>query len=81
MKSEDMTVMLDVRAQPGDELRARLEDVLLQRRGIRSMEFSPHVRRILQVRYERDAISASEIGRVVHEALGGRGPRGNIVGL
>lgn len=81
MKREDITVMLDVRAEPGDDLRARLEGALLQRRGIRSIEFSPHVRRILQVRYDSDAISAVEIGRVVHATLGGRGPRGNIVGL
>lgn len=80
MRSEDMTVMLDVRAEPGNGLRARLEGALLDRAGIRSMEFSPHVRRIVQVRYDSDAISAAEIGRVVHAALGGRGPRGIIVG-
>jgi len=81
MRNEGVTVMLDVRSAPSDELRARLEGALKNRPGIRSMDFSPHVRRIMRVSYDSDAIKAVEIGRVVHEALGGRGPNTHIVGL
>ena len=81
MTSEGVTVMLDVRSDPGADVRARLEDALRSRPGIRSMDFSPYVRRILRVSYDSDAIEAAEIGRVVHEALGGHGPNTHIVGL
>ena len=81
MKNEGVTVMLDVRSNPSDDLRARLEGAPMNRPGIRSMDFSPHARRIMRVRYDSDAIKAAEIGRVVHEALGGQGPNTHIVGL
>ena len=81
MRNEGVTVMLDVRSAPSDDLRVRLEGALKNRPGIRSMDFSPHVRRIMRVNYDSDAIRAAEIGRVVHEALGGRGPNTHIVGL
>ena len=81
MRNEGVTVMLDVRSAPSDDLRARLEGALKNRPGIRSMDFSPYVRRILRVSYDNDAIKAAEIGRVVHEALGGQGPNTHIVGL
>jgi hypothetical protein len=45
------------------------------------MDFSPYVRRIMRVSYDSDAIKAAEIGRVVHEAIGGQGPNTHIVGL
>lgn len=81
MRNEGATVLLDVRSDPGDELRARLERALKNRPGIRSMDFSPYVRRIMRVSYDRDAIKAIEIGRAVHEALGGQGPNTHIVDL
>lgn len=81
MRNEGVTVMLDVRSDPSDDLRARLQGALKNRPGIRSMDFSPHVRRIMRVSYDSDAIKAAEIGRVVHEALGGQGPNAHIVGL
>jgi hypothetical protein len=81
MRNEGVTVMLDVRSNPSDAVRARLENALKGRPGIRSMDFSPHVRRIMRVRYDSEAIKAAEIGRVVHEALGGQGPNTHIVGL
>jgi hypothetical protein len=81
MTSEGVTVMLDVRSNPSEALRARLVDALKDHPGIRSMDFSPYVRRIMRVRYDSDAIKATEIGRVVHEALGGQGPNTRIVGL
>jgi hypothetical protein len=81
MRNEGVTVMLDVRSNPSDAVRARLENALKDRPGIRSMDFSPHVRRIMRVRYDSEAIKAAEIGRVVHEALGGQGPNTHIVGL
>jgi hypothetical protein len=81
MRNEGVTVMLDVRSAPSDDLRAKLEGALKNRPGIRSMDFSPHVRRIMRVGYDSDAIKAAEIGRVVHEALGGQGSNRHIVGL
>lgn len=81
MRNEGVTVMLDVRSDPSHEVRARLEGALKNRPGIHSMDFSPYVRRIMRVSYDSAAIKAVEIGRVVHEALGGRGPNTHIVGL
>lgn len=81
MRNEGVTVMLDVRSDPSAAVRARLEDALRGRPGIRSMDFSPYVRRIMRVSYDTDAIKAAEIGRVVHEALGGQGPNTHIIGL
>jgi hypothetical protein len=81
MSNEGVTVMLDLRLDPSDELRVRLEDALRNRPGIRFMDFSPHVRRIMRVNYDSDAIKAAEIGRVVHAALGAQGPNTRIVGL
>jgi hypothetical protein len=81
MTNDGITVMLDVRSDPSDQVRAALEAALKGRPGIRAMDYSPHVRRILQVRYDSDAIKAAEIGRLVHEALGGQGPNTHIVGL
>lgn len=81
MRNEGVTVMLDVRSDPSEALRERLLDALRGRLGIRSMDFSPYVRRIMRVNYDSDAIKAAEIGRVVHEALGGHGPNTHIVGL
>jgi hypothetical protein len=81
MRDEGVTVMLDVRSAPSEALRARLESALKARPGIRSIDFSPHVRRIMRVNYDVDAIKAAEIGRVVHETLGGHGPNTHIVGL
>jgi hypothetical protein len=81
MRNEGVTVMLDVRSDPSNDVRARLERALRGRPGIRSMDFSPYVRRIMQVSYDSDAIKAAEIGRVVHEAIGGQGPNTHIVGL
>jgi hypothetical protein len=45
------------------------------------MHFSPYVRRVLKVRYDTRAIKATDIGRVVHEALGGQGPNTYIFGM
>ena len=81
MKDEGVTVMLDVRSNPSDVVRARLAEAVGGRPGIRFVDFSPHVRRIMRVRYDSDAIKAAEIGRVVHDALGGQGPNTHIVGL
>jgi hypothetical protein len=81
MKSDGVTVMLDVRLDPSDEVRARIEGALRNRPGIQSMDFSPYVRRVMRVRYDTAAIKATEIGRVVHQVLGGRGPNTYIVGL
>jgi len=81
MTNEGVTVMLDVGSDPSDDLRARLEGALKNRPGIHSMDFSPHVRRMLRVSYDSDAIKAAEIGRVVHETLGGQGSNTHIVGL
>jgi hypothetical protein len=81
MTKEGVTVMLDVRSDPSAALRARLEEALKDRPGIRSIGFSPYVRRIMQVSYDSEAIKAADIGRVVHEALGGQGPNTRIVGL
>lgn len=81
MTSEGVTVMLDMRSDPGEAERARLVDALKGHPGIRSMDFSPHVRRIMRVNYDVDAIKAVEIGRVVHAALGGQGSSARIVGL
>lgn len=81
MKNDGVTVMLDLRTHPGDELRARLEGALRDRPGIHSMDFSPYVRRIIRVNYDSDAIKAADIGRVVHETLGAHGPNTRIVGL
>jgi hypothetical protein len=73
--------MLDVRLNPSDAVRARLENALKGRPGIRATDFSPYVRRVLKVRYDTSAIKASEIGRVVHEALGGQGSNTYIFGM
>jgi hypothetical protein len=81
MRNEGVTVMLDVRSDPSHDVRARLERALRDRPGIRSLDFSPYVRRIMRVSYDSDAIKAAEIGRVVHEVLGGQGPNTHIVGL
>jgi hypothetical protein len=81
MRSEGVTVMLDLRSAPSEALRERIKDALQGRPGIRFMDFSPHVRRIMQVNYDSDAIKAVEIGRAVHEALGDKGPNTHIVGL
>jgi hypothetical protein len=81
MNSEGVTVMLDVRLDPSDDVRARLEGALRNRTGIRSMDFSPYVRRVMRVQYDSTAIKATEIGRVVHQVLGGQGPNTYIFGL
>jgi len=81
MSNEGVTMMFDVCSDPSDDLRARLEGALKSRPGIHSMDFSPHVRRIMRVCYDSDAIKASEIGRMIHQALGGQGPKTHIVGL
>jgi hypothetical protein len=81
MRNEGVTVMLDLRSDPSSELRARLESAIKNRPGIRSMDFSPYVRRIMRVCYDNDTIKAPEIGRLVHEALGDQGPNTHIVGL
>lgn len=81
MKSEGVTVMLDVHLEPSDDVRARLESALRNRPGIRSMDFSPYVRRVMRVQYDTAAIKATEIGRVVHQVLGGQGSNTYIVGL
>jgi hypothetical protein len=81
MTNDGVTVMLDVRSAPSQALRARLVNALLGRPGIRSMDFSRYVPRIMWVCYDSDAIKAAEIGRVVHETLGNQGPDAHIVGL
>jgi hypothetical protein len=81
MNSEGVTVMLDVRLNPSDNVRAKLESALKSRPGVRSIHFSPYVRRVLKVRYDTRAINATDIGRVVHEALGGQGPNTYIFGM
>jgi hypothetical protein len=81
MKSEGVTVMLDVRLDPSDGVRTRLESALKGRPGIRSIAFSPYVRRVMKVQYDTRAIKATDIGRVVHEALGGQGPNTYIFGM
>jgi hypothetical protein len=81
MNSEGITVMLDVRLDPSDAVRAKLEGALKGRAGIRSASFSPFVRRVMKVQYDASAIKASDIGRVVHEALGGQGPNTYIFGM
>ncbi len=81
MNSEGVTVMLDVRLEPSDAVRARLEGALKGRPGIHAMDFSPYVRRVLKVRYDSRAIKASDIGHVVHEALGAQGPSTYIFGM
>jgi hypothetical protein len=45
------------------------------------MDFSPYVRRVMRVKYDTEAIKATEIGRVVHQVLGGQGSNTYIVGL
>lgn len=81
MNSEGVTVMLDVRLDPSDAVRAKLEGALKGRPGIHATDFSPYVRRVLKVRYDARAIKASDIGRVVHEALGAQGPNTYIFGM
>lgn len=81
MNSEGITVMLDVRLDPSDAVREKLESALKGRAGIRSADFSPYVRRVMKVQYDASAIKASEIGRVVHEALGSQGPNTYIFGM
>lgn len=81
MNSEGITVMLDVHLEPSDVVRARLENALKGTPGVHSMDFSPYVRRVMRVRYDNHAINATEIGRVVHSALGGQGSNTYIVGL
>ena len=81
MNSQDITVMLDVRQDPSDAVRDKLERELKGRPGIRSADFSPYVLRVMQVQYDASTIKASDIGRMVHAALGGQGPNTYIVGL
>jgi hypothetical protein len=81
MNSQGLTVMLDVRQHPSDAVRDKLQRVLMGRPGIRSADFSPYVPRVMQVQYDAGTIKASDIGRVVHAALGGQGPDTYIVGL
>jgi len=81
MNSEGITVMLDVRLDPSDAVREKLESALKGQPGIRSADFSPYVRRVMKVKYDASAIKAAEIGRVVHQALGGQGPNTYIFGM
>ncbi|UCH52646.1 MAG: hypothetical protein JSW09_08530 [Pseudomonadota bacterium] len=81
MTSEGVTVMLDVRLDPSDAVRAKIENALKGRPGVRSTDFSPYVRRVMKVQYDNSAINASEIGRVVHEVLGAQGPNTYIFGM
>jgi hypothetical protein len=80
-QSEGITVMLDVRLDPSDVVRAKLEQALSVQPGIRSADFSPYVRRVMKVRYDASAIRASDIGRVVQQALGADAPNTYIVGM
>lgn len=80
-QSDGITVMLDVRLDPTDVVRAKLEQALSGQPGIRSADFSPYVRRVMKVRYDASAIRASDIGRVVQQALGAEGPNTYIVGM
>jgi hypothetical protein len=81
MNSKGVTVMLDVRLDPSDAVRAKIEGALKGRPGVQSTDFSPYVRRVMKVRYDRSAIKAAEIGRVVHEVLGAQGPNTYIFGM
>jgi len=80
-QSEGITVMLDVRLDPSDAVRTKLEQALSGQPGIRSADFSPYVRRVMKVRYDASAIRASDIGRVVQQALGADAPNTFIVGM
>jgi len=80
-KEEGITVMVDVHIDPDDTVRNQLEVALRGHAGVRSADFSPYVRRVMKVRYDASAIKAAEIGRVVHEVLGAKGPSTYIVGM
>lgn len=80
-EDKGITVMLDVRLDPGDTVREELEGALRGYPGVHSADFSPYVRRILKVRYDADAIKATDIGRFLHEALGAHESNTYIVGL
>lgn len=81
MNSEGITVMLDLRSDPGDAARAALETTLGNRPGIRSARFSPFVRRVLTVQYDARAIRARDVGRMVDDALGVSRPNTRVVGM
>jgi len=79
--NEGIVVMLDVRLDPSDSVRARLEQALSNQPGIHSADFSPYVRRVVKVRYDASTIKATEIGQVVHRVLDAQGPNTYIVGM
>jgi len=80
-KEEGITVMVDVHIDPDDTVRNQLQDALRGQTGIHSADFSPYVRRVMKVRYDSTSIKAAEIGRMVHEVLGAKGPSTYIVGM
>jgi len=80
-ENEGIVVMLDVRLDPSDSVRSRLEQALSSQPGIHSADFSPYVRRVVKVRYDANAIKATDIGQVVHRVLNAQGPNTYIVGM